>query len=102
MARSRASQAGGRLLLGALAGTVAMTAAMRAMRGRLPAPERYPLPPREIIEGPVPERALECAGEALRAPPSPVSACTRYVPGRRRPDDSAVPARRGPFESAMG
>ena len=37
-----------RLLLGALAGlagTVAMTAAMRAMHRHLPSPERYPLPP---------------------------------------------------------
>ena len=43
-----------RLLIGALAGiagTFAMTAAARAMHRGLPAPERYPLPPREIIEG---------------------------------------------------
>jgi uncharacterized membrane protein YagU involved in acid resistance len=41
-----------RLLLGVLAGiaaTCAMTAAARAMHRRLPAPERYPLPPREIV-----------------------------------------------------
>jgi uncharacterized membrane protein YagU involved in acid resistance len=46
-----------RLLLGALAGiagTFAMTAAARAMHRRLPAAERYPLPPREIIEGALP------------------------------------------------
>jgi uncharacterized membrane protein YagU involved in acid resistance len=46
-----------RLLLGALAGiagTFAMTAAARAMHRRLPAGERYPLPPREIIEGALP------------------------------------------------
>lgn len=42
-----------RLLVGAIAGfvgTAAMTAAMRRMHGRLPAHERYPLPPREITE----------------------------------------------------
>ena len=54
-----------RLLLGALAGiagTLAMTAAARAMHRRLPAAERYPLPPREIIEGGLPavtKRSLE-------------------------------------------
>jgi uncharacterized membrane protein YagU involved in acid resistance len=53
-----------RILLGALAGiaaTCAMTAAARAMHRRLPAPERYPLPPREIVESglPVAERSLD-------------------------------------------
>jgi uncharacterized membrane protein YagU involved in acid resistance len=54
-----------RLLLGALAGiagTFAMTAAARAMHRRLPAAERYSLPPREIIEGTLPavaKRSLE-------------------------------------------
>jgi uncharacterized membrane protein YagU involved in acid resistance len=46
-----------RILLGALAGiaaTCAMTAAARAMHRRLPAPERYPLPPREIVESRLP------------------------------------------------
>ena len=57
-----------RLLLGALAGiagTFAMTSAARAMHRRLPAAERYPLPPREIIEGTLPgvtKRALEEPG----------------------------------------
>jgi hypothetical protein len=40
-----------RLLLGALAGmagTAAMTACMARLHPRLPPPERYPLPPREI------------------------------------------------------
>lgn len=62
MARSQPSRIGGKLLLGALAGiagTVAMTAAMRALHRRLPGHERYPLPPREIIEGTAPEHALE-------------------------------------------
>jgi uncharacterized membrane protein YagU involved in acid resistance len=54
-----------RLLLGALAGiagTFAMTAAARAMHRRLPTAERYPLPPREIVEGGLPavsKRSLE-------------------------------------------
>jgi uncharacterized membrane protein YagU involved in acid resistance len=54
-----------RLLLGALAGiagTFAMTAAARAMHRRLPAADRNPLPPREIIEGGLPavtKRSLE-------------------------------------------
>ena len=58
-----------RLLLGALAGiagTAAMTAAMRAMHRRLPAPERYPLPPREIIQASVPERIEAALGEQRR------------------------------------
>lgn len=36
--------------LGGLVGTAAMTAAMRRMHGYLPEAERYPLPPREIIQ----------------------------------------------------
>ena len=42
-----------RAMLGALAGvvaTMAMTAAMRRFHGTLPVDERYPLPPREIID----------------------------------------------------
>ncbi len=43
----------GRLLIGAIAGiagTVAMTSAMARLHRRLPPAERYPLPPREIVE----------------------------------------------------
>ncbi len=57
------------LLLGALAGivgTAAMTAAMRGMHRHLPARERYPLPPREIIEGMLPERANVALAEPRR------------------------------------
>jgi uncharacterized membrane protein YagU involved in acid resistance len=46
-----------RVLLGVLAGiaaTCAMTAAARALHRRLPADERYPLPPREIVESGLP------------------------------------------------
>ena len=42
-----------RILIGALAGltaSAAMTAAMRGLHARLPREERYPLPPREIVE----------------------------------------------------
>ena len=44
---------GSRLLIGALAGlagTMAMTASMRRFHKRLPAKERYPLPPKEIVD----------------------------------------------------
>lgn len=55
-----------RLLLGALAGivgTAAMTAAMRVLHRRLPAPERYPLPPREIVRRVLPKPAGRALGE---------------------------------------
>lgn len=45
---------GSRLVIGGIAGfvaTMAMTAAMRRLHARLPARERYPLPPREIVDG---------------------------------------------------
>ena len=44
---------GTRLAIGAIAGfvaTMAMTAAMRRLHARLPAKERYPLPPRELTD----------------------------------------------------
>jgi len=44
---------GSRLAIGAIAGfvaTMAMTAAMRRLHARLPAEERYPLTPREIVD----------------------------------------------------
>jgi hypothetical protein len=52
---------GSRLVVGAVAGfvaTMAMTAAMRRLHGKLPAKERYPLTPREIVDS------------ALHPPPS--------------------------------
>ena len=58
-----------RLLLGALAGlvgTAAMTAAMRALHRRLPAQERYPLPPREIVQEVLPEVAERSIAEDHR------------------------------------
>ncbi|HEY0625789.1 MAG TPA: hypothetical protein VGD10_03560 [Allosphingosinicella sp.] len=51
---------GSRLVIGGIAGfvgTLAMTAAMRRMHQKLPAEERYPLTPREIIDS--------AGGEAL-------------------------------------
>jgi hypothetical protein len=50
------------MLLGAIAGivgTAAMTAAMRVLHRRLKPAERYPLPPREIIDQLLPEPAPE-------------------------------------------
>ena len=47
---------GSRLVIGAVAGivgTMAMTAAMRRLHARLPAAERYPLTPREIVDAAV-------------------------------------------------
>ena len=58
-----------RLLLGALAGiagTAAMTAAMRRLHRRLPKPDRYPLPPREIVERLLPQPGDAAPGEGAR------------------------------------
>lgn len=44
---------GSRLVIGGIAGfvaTMAMTAAMRRLHARLPEKERYPLPPRELVD----------------------------------------------------
>ena len=44
---------GARLVIGGIAGfvaTLAMTSAMRRLHGQLPAKERYPLTPREIVD----------------------------------------------------
>jgi uncharacterized membrane protein YagU involved in acid resistance len=58
-----------RLLLGALAGlvgTAAMTAAMRALHRRLPPQQRYPRPPREIVQEVLPEPAERRMAEGHR------------------------------------
>ncbi len=58
-----------RLLLGALAGivgTAAMTAVMRRLHRRLPPPERYPLPPREIVQQVVPHATSDALSESGR------------------------------------
>jgi uncharacterized membrane protein YagU involved in acid resistance len=54
---------GSRLLIGGIAGfvgTMAMTSAMQRLHRRLPEKERYPLPPREIVDS-----TAEAAGVAL-------------------------------------
>jgi uncharacterized membrane protein YagU involved in acid resistance len=59
-----------RLLIGAVAGfvgTMAMTAAMNRLHRRLPARERYPLPPREIIDAALPEEPSSDAGADVAA-----------------------------------
>ena len=56
-----------RLLVGAVAGivgTMAMTQAMRRLHAKLPAKERYPLTPREIVDSAV-EPAAEASGRDL-------------------------------------
>lgn len=47
-----------------IAGTVAMTAAMRRLNRRLPAGARYPLPPRELLQAGGPELPEPVAQEA--------------------------------------
>jgi uncharacterized membrane protein YagU involved in acid resistance len=55
---------GSRLVIGAVAGfvgTMAMTSAMRRLHARLPAKDRYPLTPREIVDA-----AFDSPDEAAR------------------------------------
>ena len=58
-----------RLLIGGIAGfvgTLAMTAAMRRLHRRLPAKERYPLTPREIVDSGSEQLGLPIVGEAAK------------------------------------
>ncbi len=58
-----------RLLIGAIAGfvgTLTMTAAMRRMHRRLPARERYPLTPREIIDSGSEQLGVELEDETAK------------------------------------
>jgi uncharacterized membrane protein YagU involved in acid resistance len=60
---------GSRLLIGGIAGfvgTMAMTAAMRRMHRRLPAKERYPLTPREIIDSGASQVGVALPNEAAK------------------------------------
>ena len=60
---------GSRLLIGGiagLAGTMAMTAAMRRLHAKLPAEERYPLTPREIIDSAAEQQGVELGNEAAK------------------------------------
>lgn len=58
-----------RLLIGGiagLAGTMAMTAAMRRLHRRLPEEERYPLTPREIVDSGSKQLGIPLVGEAAK------------------------------------
>jgi uncharacterized membrane protein YagU involved in acid resistance len=58
-----------RLIIGGIAGfvgTMAMTAAMRRLHRRLPAEERYPLTPREIVDSGSEQLGVPLAGEAAK------------------------------------
>jgi uncharacterized membrane protein YagU involved in acid resistance len=60
---------GTRLVLGGIAGfvgTMAMTAAMRRMHQRLPARERYPLTPREIVDSAAAKADVVLPNEAAK------------------------------------
>lgn len=60
---------GSRLLIGGIAGfvgTLAMTAAMRRMHEKLPAKERYPLTPREIVDSAAEKADVPLTDEAAK------------------------------------
>jgi uncharacterized membrane protein YagU involved in acid resistance len=60
---------GSRLVVGAIAGfvgTMAMTMAMRRLHRRLPAKERYPLTPREIVDSGAKQVRLPLPSEATK------------------------------------
>src|SRR5690349_14929545 len=60
---------GSRLLIGGIAGfvgTMAMTAAMRRLHQKLPARERYPLPPREIVDSTAEKAGVDLPNEAAK------------------------------------
>jgi uncharacterized membrane protein YagU involved in acid resistance len=60
---------GSRLVVGAIAGfvgTMAMTMAMRRLHRRLPARERYPLTPREIVDSGAKQAGVKLPGEAAK------------------------------------
>jgi uncharacterized membrane protein YagU involved in acid resistance len=58
-----------RLVIGGIAGfvgTMAMTSAMRRLHRRLPAKERYPLTPREIVDSGSKQLGVPLAGEVAK------------------------------------
>ena len=60
---------GSRILIGGIAGfvgTMAMTATMRRLHARLPVKERYPLPPREIVDSAAGKAGIDLPGEAAK------------------------------------
>ncbi len=69
-AKRRADDGAAAILLGAIAGaagTVAMTAAMRRIQARLPQDDRYPLPPREIVESGLRKAGAEAPEGSMRS-----------------------------------
>ena len=67
--RRRRPRLASRLVVGAIAGfvgTMAMTAAMRRLHRRLPAEERYPLTPREIVDSVGDQLQVPLADETAR------------------------------------
>lgn len=74
--------------LAGIAGTVAMTAAMRRLNRHLPTQARYPLPPRELVEQTTPRLPEPVAGEVTVAAHAGYGAATALaLPWivRRRP-----------------
>ncbi|HEX2764132.1 MAG TPA: hypothetical protein VHM92_09890 [Allosphingosinicella sp.] len=60
---------GSRLIIGGIAGfvgTMAMTAAMRRLHGRLPREQRYPLTPREIVDSGSEQVGVRLTGEVAK------------------------------------
>jgi uncharacterized membrane protein YagU involved in acid resistance len=60
---------GSRLVIGAIAGfvgTMAMTMAMRRLHRRLPAKERYPLTPREIVDSGAKQLGVRLTSDAAK------------------------------------
>ena len=69
MRESEDLKLGSRLVIGAIAGfvgTMAMTMAMRRLHQRLPAKERYPLTPREIVDSGAKQVGAPLPGEAAK------------------------------------
>jgi len=86
-----------RLLAGAIAGmagTIAMTAAMRRLHQRLPAGERYPLPPREITESILGGRSEEAVRDRSLAAHFAYGAASGALLSAARPSA-------GPLEGAV-
>ena len=67
--KDRKLKLGTRLLIGGIAGfvgTMAMTSAMQRLHRRLPEKERYPLPPREIVDSVAEQTDTEIGDETAK------------------------------------
>ncbi len=96
MARAKQIGLGSRLVIGGIAGfvaTMAMTAAMRRLHKRLPAEERYPLTPREIVDATLAPPAAAAPDLTLAAHFAYGAGCGALV--------AAVNPRLGPASGAM-